>query len=159
MECEENFEAGVGGVRPIRRRRAPAAQATGAACEMCALGGGVRSDAGARRKHPPSARRALPRVACGGSRLLNRSAKAMRTCRIPQTKSTSRMHITMRYPMTAPGSPVKFTNRIGRTARTPFFFSAVSWLSPLAAGRRLLLFVKSHDCSLLMDIDGLGIFW
>ena len=29
------------------------------------------------------------------------------------------MHITMRYPMMAPGSPVKFTSRIGTNSENP----------------------------------------
>ena len=121
-ECEENFETGAWGRAaglPAKGGR-PRLKLTGAACEMCATRRRRRGSA-ARSAESSSVGTTRPttRVACAAAACLSRSAKAMRTFPYSQTRSTSRMHITMRYPMMAPGSPVKFTNRIGTNSENP----------------------------------------
>ena len=112
-ECEENFETGAWGRAaglPAKVGR-PRLKLTGAASRERRWRSAEASSVGTTRP--------TTRVACAAAACLSRSAKAMRTLPYSQTRSTSRMHITMRYPMMAPGSPVKFTNRIGTNSENP----------------------------------------
>ena len=138
-ECEENFETGAWGRAaglPAKGGR-PRLKLTGAACaacEMCATRRRRRgSDPRARRKHPPLARRARPRAlrarrppAC------HARPKPCEPSHIPkpewvdlyadlsEMKTYKDRIVNLRFdPMTAPGSPVKFTNRIGTNSENP----------------------------------------
>ena len=57
--------------------------------------------------------------ASGAALPVSLRCRSMRMDAYSLTSSTSRMHITIRYPITAPGSPVKFTSSTGTNRLNP----------------------------------------